>query len=343
MSDISVSKVRTPLMGFAMLWIMCFHAGLDVPVLKVLWSGGYGGVDLFLFLSSYGLYRSMKRNVGGTGLFLKKRLLRILPGYYVALFFWFLVGGSWDWTALLQKVSMLGFYIPPLRWDFFLWYVPGILLLYLMFPFLYKNRARFERKGTVLLLIASVLLLNALLVCWIDAHDYNKYGLLLLVPRIPVFVFGLIWADKEDVIIEKIADRKKLFSQLVVLMLVAYAFILGSRYWMPELQRSMFMLAFFPFVFVLPGIAVLFVRFYDSMPAFLKGVLVFCGTYSLELYLVHQDMYAVFPDLAGMLGINRHLMFAVVFLMCFPMAFLLSKTVKGLMSLFNKPFILSEK
>lgn len=112
---------------------------------------------------------------------------------------------------------------------------------------------------------------------------------------------------------------------------------------MPELQRSMFMLAFFPFVFVLPGIAVLFVRFYDSMPAFLKGVLVFCGTYSLELYLVHQDMYAVFPDLAGMLGINRHLMFAVVFLMCFPMAFLLSKTVKGLMSLFNKPFILSEK
>ena len=72
-------------MGFAMLWIMIFHANLNVPFLKVLWEGGYGGVDIFMLLSAYGLYHSMKKHPVGLGAFYKKRLLRILPSYYAVL------------------------------------------------------------------------------------------------------------------------------------------------------------------------------------------------------------------------------------------------------------------
>lgn len=60
--DITVSKYRTPLMGFAMLWIMLFHIGINIPIIGTLTQKGYWGVDIFIFLSAYGLYYGYKKD-----------------------------------------------------------------------------------------------------------------------------------------------------------------------------------------------------------------------------------------------------------------------------------------
>ena len=47
-----VSKYRTELMGIATLWVLLFHYGkIGIPIIDSLSTLGYGGVDIFLFLS----------------------------------------------------------------------------------------------------------------------------------------------------------------------------------------------------------------------------------------------------------------------------------------------------
>ena len=69
----SLFENRTETMGIAMLMVLLYH-------LKGTWFyPGFLGVDIFLFLSAYGLSRSYKTNT--LGIFYKRRLNRVVPLY----------------------------------------------------------------------------------------------------------------------------------------------------------------------------------------------------------------------------------------------------------------------
>ena len=58
------SQYRSELMGAAMLWVMLFHAydlDLGLPLLNWGRAAGFGGVDIFILLSSMGLTMSLIR------------------------------------------------------------------------------------------------------------------------------------------------------------------------------------------------------------------------------------------------------------------------------------------
>jgi len=83
----NLAKYRQQLMGFAMSWIICYHFGLGafhLPLINFVGKTGYGGVDLFLFLSGLGIYFSLSKDENKRRFYLK-RVLRILP-YYVPLY-----------------------------------------------------------------------------------------------------------------------------------------------------------------------------------------------------------------------------------------------------------------
>ena len=60
-----LSKHRNALMGIAILWVMLYHLYDYTDALPSLVRGiigiGYGGVDMFLFLSGFGLYYSLSK------------------------------------------------------------------------------------------------------------------------------------------------------------------------------------------------------------------------------------------------------------------------------------------
>ena len=60
--DFSISKYRTSLMGLSMIWVMLFHLPISLSFFNPIKSIGYLGVDIFLFLSSYGLYYGFKKD-----------------------------------------------------------------------------------------------------------------------------------------------------------------------------------------------------------------------------------------------------------------------------------------
>lgn len=86
-----VSKYRSQLFGFAILWIMCMHSREFTPLLDdailsqyILYDGiilvGGVGVDIFLFLSGVGLYYAQEK--GPTlGQFYARRFQRLLIPY----------------------------------------------------------------------------------------------------------------------------------------------------------------------------------------------------------------------------------------------------------------------
>ncbi|MFV0538204.1 MAG: acyltransferase family protein [Dysgonomonas sp.] len=78
-----LSKYRSQLMGIAILWIMLFHSNLDVSfftIFDLIKSIGNAGVDIFMFVSGFGIYYSLIKGVS-LKTFYKNRLWRILPYY----------------------------------------------------------------------------------------------------------------------------------------------------------------------------------------------------------------------------------------------------------------------
>ena len=162
-----VSKYRTQLMGFSILWIMIYHMGIENPFLNPITRSGYLGVDIFIFLSAYGLYYGFRKDKKNIRVFYKKRIIRILPSYYLVLITTFLlksyINQDLNVTDLLQQISMLGFFCPSLQWDYFLWYIPGTLFLYLLFPVFFYKLEYIKKPKCFICIIIFTFILNYLL------------------------------------------------------------------------------------------------------------------------------------------------------------------------------------
>ena len=147
-----ITKYRSSLMGIAMLSVFLFHSMGDwMPTMICnIAANGAIGVDVFLFLSSIGLTYSITKNPSVTA-FYKRRVLRIMPTY------WFIMTCVYLFVFILTAVHIMpdNYYrIPRSFWEFiqayttigywirdglfYLWYIPAILLLYILFPFVHK-------------------------------------------------------------------------------------------------------------------------------------------------------------------------------------------------------------
>lgn len=156
------------LKGFAMLSIIFSHIGYflvtDHKFLFPLSILAGVGVNLFLFLSGFGLTYSSLKNSQGIISFYKKRLEKLLVPFWiiVGIFFltdFFLLSKSYSIGYIVQ--SFLGFFP---RADLFLdidsplWYFTAIFFYYLIYPLIFIKR--FPFISALLIYILSLELLN---------------------------------------------------------------------------------------------------------------------------------------------------------------------------------------
>lgn len=133
-----LSRCRGELMGLAMLWVMLFHAFAWRPKWQWLYDFkgiGFCGVDMFLLLSGMGLALSLCKREQSYEDYLKRRLVRVLPTYW-------LVTGAYGLALRLAKRTTL----KTVAWtmstlfywcnkpNYFNWYVPALLGFYLIAP-----------------------------------------------------------------------------------------------------------------------------------------------------------------------------------------------------------------
>lgn len=189
-----ISDRRSEIMGFAILWIMIFHfpSICYVPIFSEICQLGYGGVDIFLFLSGYGLYYGSKKNVS-TKDYYKRRFLRIIPTYVLFVVLSEIISHKLS-TFTIFKVLILDFWITGRGY----WYIPAQILLYLLFPLII---GRFNMPNLKKIFILSIFI-SLITVALIDVFSYSmiffninrdtyflNYNLFF--SRIPIFILGV--------------------------------------------------------------------------------------------------------------------------------------------------------
>lgn len=198
----SLSVYRSELMGIAIIIIMLFHSR-DVDLIKndkiignsILYRlilDGNSGVDIFLFLSGMGLFFAWHKRKSLFAYY-KKRILRILPTYFIisGIYWYFRMIKVETFHTQAEWVQKWFCNVSCYTWiednDRTYWYIPFLIILYLVSPIVITlfSQGRLIRYTTlIIILLGSFYALDALM----GTEYYDIYE--IAIGRIPSFVFG---------------------------------------------------------------------------------------------------------------------------------------------------------
>lgn len=319
-----LSKHRTSIMGFAIIWVMMFHLAYrpEIPIIKDFINYGYGGVDIFLFLSGFGLFFSMSKENTNLTTYYKKRFSRIFPIFWFFLIVTFLYSknfSSASFTDLAIRATTLGYWIP--GGSYTLWYISCIVLLYVIYPIYHKLLVKKGLKISLIFIFIG--LIATAIYGFIMVHFYNNINvgnmLILSISRIPIFFIGTIFGYWAKYKTEHILSNNKCALIVSIFWISVLALIYFNAN-LPEYCGTC-SLFFLPFIFITPILCVFLSIFFEKVQESIKSVFTFIGTMSLELYIVHeflyiQEIYALagkFSDnIVILLGVPISFVFAII-------------------------------
>lgn len=251
---LEVSKYRTPFMGVAMLFVLIFHAMCSIYNPLGYFNIGYVGVDIFLFLSGFGLTFSYFRNTCFT--FYKHRFIRLYPLYFFCICICFIFNYKWNYSNFIYNLLTVGFYVDNgiYRFD---WYVESLFTLYLLFPlfFIYSKLRLFGI--IILLLCCSVILYLFKFSWWYEC----------LISRIPIFVFGIVCA--------RYKFRTRIFLIMTIISILCF---LPTYHFISRFLATSFLVL--PILFILIFIL-------KKINKILLNSLSMIGKHTLEIYLTN--------------------------------------------------------
>ncbi len=314
-----ITKYRSAIMGVAILWIFLLHSGpCGIPFYDLIISFGWMGVDIFFFLSALGLSYSLKKCQSKLE-FYKRRVVRIIPTWWLVLFIMHMLGiivttimpelpfyYPRGYIQILLWYTGIGYWINGLLENplccYYEWYIPTLLLFYLITPFLYK------RKTAMLFL----LLIMSVIISFIFSYFEFLYSLHLSYQRIPVFILGFI---VYRVISGEIKWGKWCGFFLLLMSLLGLLLVLLSI-WFNGIY-----IKYVPFFFMLPILIIL-----GQIIKVTKTNLLFSflGLISLEIYLLHlfrRPNYLI----SLLLQVDGVLCVITTFISCVVAAFLFHK------------------
>lgn len=285
-----ISKYRTQLMGLAILWVMFYHSPLSLisyPILSQFKNMGYGGVDIFMFLSGFGIYYSLSNSSSVKDFYLR-RIWRILP-YYIPIALAYSIveylHGELSLIVVILNALTLSYWFG--LDGHFEWYIPTILFFYLISPRLYS----LLREYKIIALIA-ILLISFLVFFLIGGSDYSY--LLLTVGRFPLFCFGMWFGDymKEH----KDSKCPKFLVFFLIGLLIVGVFLwnyLFSHYWGTYWSDNQYGLLFIPFWIMTFSICLLVSYCLSLFENYKYPILTFFGVNTLIFYILHERIMAV--------------------------------------------------
>lgn len=320
-----LSKYRTELMGAAIFWVMLFHAfDLDLGFRLLNWgrAAGFGGVDIFILLSSMGLTMSLARREQDYSAFMARRAERILPAYYLVMIPYTLFGILYrgnPWSSLVWNSTLLYYWLRSA--GAFNWYVAGSMTFYALTPASFRvMRDSRRREWTT---AAGVLLGLGLgrLFMW---EEY--WYVMDLVFRIPIFVLGILMGFY-------VLENRKLGWKDVLFWGVWW--VLGGVYLLvrqiPGMSHYLLLARLFLFTTIPMCLAACWC--FEHLPlGWLRKPLRLLGTYSLEIYLLNVSLFSEVPLLRKLVsfGPSNRMYYLLSFAANITLGILLHKLVETL-------------
>lgn len=320
-----ISRYRSAIMGAAILWIVIYHSGISFSFLPLFAktvndfrSNGFGGVDIFLFVSGFGLYRSLSQNADPIA-FLGRRLKRILPAFCPILLIWLFLKlpdvPRTDWLrVVLGNLTGTSFWIgPPPAFN---WYMLALYAFYGAAPFFYRL---LEKRNGIYWVLAGTLLMDA---CF--------YGntVMIAITRFTVFALGME-AGRWAVEGRKTGRAFELSS--CVLGFLGYVLLVIFRAALPDALLWNGGFYWYPFIFTAPAMVFLLCRFFSWLEVHAHHVLrgfEIVGECSLEIYLIHVVIF-------DYLHVSSNWMWLLVYAIVLFSGYMYHNTIRGIEKLVN--------
>lgn len=285
-----ISKYRSELMGFSILWIWFLHMSCKFPFpISTIQSIGATGVDIFFFVSAIGLYYSYSKSED-TFQFYKRRFFRIIPTYLIIAIPYRIYdiiseegynGISAFIGSLIKKIFLIEFWTES---SASLWYIPSILICYLLYPVLYKI---FDLKRNKILRIFSFAILSALsvgFIIFLTVKDFPRPTDRWFF-RIPTFLLGCLLAPyvKKGCRI-KSSNILWIFSFIIIFGIFTFLNIKTEYLY----YGNIIWVSLFNSLFAIPLLVLIPCFFEKFKVQKLSGLLKFFGKYTLELYMLNE-------------------------------------------------------
>jgi len=280
-----ISKHRDKLMGLAIVWIFLYHSKIFFPdgvlfhPLRFLVSTGFGGVDMFFFLSGFGLMHHMLTKYSDWLSFYKRRLFSIYPAYFIAVSISLTIDYGLNGTLSLQEILLslttMGFWLDN---SLLYWFIPTILSLYICYPLFYRYYLRYQLK--LIVLISATTLLTSIALTTSGNDHFVR-----ILARIPIFLIG------SHVSYLTFKSDHCLAKRTLAYNIIAFLFSFGV---LLILMFNHFNIKSYGLEYYLFTIGTLPLCLFTSMllnriPSRLF-FLSYCGMLSLEIYLVHKQI-----------------------------------------------------
>lgn len=250
---------------------------------------GHYGVEIFIFLSGYGLAKSFTKTPASWGNFIVHRLKKIYPLLLISFIYFFFTRISLyyalptraEFTSMLYKLLFIHTFIPGegMSLDGPWWFFGLIVQLYIFFPLLYKC---IEKHGFNAFLTVS-LISYATIYASLYAFNMPKdvYLMQNAIGHFPEFCLGIL-----------LASKKGLTVNIWCFILALAAFILGNFY------LSVYPLTFISITYIVIFIAIVLIKNRFKLKYIKKISLIF-GKYSMVLFATHGLFRWQFVVLAG--------------------------------------------
>ena len=284
-----ISRYKAALMGIAILIVVYghffyYHSGMkDYTQLNITLWYTLGSVDIFLFLSGFGIYRSLKKNADPLQ-FMQRRMERLLPAYLPFILVYCTVMVLTDYMNKWQALGNLTTF----GWwaqigGQFNWYIPTLVGLYLFSPLFFAVLERDRRKA---LLVFPLLFL-------VEAGAVGT-SLMIGLSRFPVYFLGMyLGAEAAD---GKQPSRRHLTISGVLMvgsMIALYFLVKRVPGWL-----SRYGFWWHPYLLSTPGCLYLTTWLMEKQEKWavtrtINRGLAFLGTRSFEIYLCHIFVYTL--------------------------------------------------
>lgn len=261
-------------MGCAMIAIMLTHQPFffDNYFADFFHMYGLWGVELFLFVSGFGIVHSLKKNSLKT--FYSHRITRLLPSCLIIglmkLLFYSIGFNEAAHANILLLVTNL-----------YMWYIYAIIIYYLLSPILFKV---LKKGGFWIVIIICIISYLCKYIPFNNSPYFLINQLSWVTGRLPIFVFGMYVAIKP--LNFKISTINVVGTIVFIACMILRAGSIMVKYkWNVPYVYTLLVFAT-PMLCVLCSyIKVLFQKF-KCLP-----VLEFLGKNSLEIYLIHVSVY----------------------------------------------------
>ena len=334
-----ISKYRGVIMGFSIIAIMFFHFTEDCYLDRIHYGGfikwyylliGSGFVDVFLLLSSFGLYYSLKKRPVPLGHFYQKRLFKVIVPYLIcampALIWRDVILEERSIIYCLSDILFITFFHNGRKW---FWYILAICLCYCIFPYIFQTieAAQDDISAQMRMLIwfcfFNVLTVMASLYA---PEFFNNTNILLL--RLFPFALGTY--------LGKAAYEEKTIHPAIIFLCFLSIPLLYLRK-TDSITIIRYCTGFFSIFISFVLIVVLEFMPRNILKDIVRRFLDFVGNYTLELYLAHVMIRGIMRYIGYPTSSIRNE--AIMISLSIIYALLLKRLTNGFFKLFNPDYI----